>query len=257
MNGAFYIGAVGMDAQQRALEVVANNIANINTAGFKRSSVRFSEMVGSVRDGADMPVALRDRAGALSGVTLGETPMVWTQGDLRPTGQAFDLAIDGSGFLEMLGPAGRSLLWRGGTLKVNEDGYLAAADGTVLRAMISVPRDATALTIARDGTVSAKSGDAGESREIGKLDLVMARDAGMLVDAGGGYYEAADAAETFATQAGEDGGGTFVQGALEGSNVQLTDEMTSLMIVQRAYAASAQVVQAGDQLMSIVNGLRR
>lgn len=257
MNGAFYIGAVGLEAQQRALEVVADNIANINTVGFKRTTVRFSELVAATRDAADLPVATSDKADQMAGVTVDATPRVWSDGELKPTGNPLDLAIKGPGFLELLGPSGHSLLWRGGTLKVNADGFLAAADGTPLRAMISVPRDASALSIAADGKISAIVGGKTDAEELGQLDLVMVHSPDKLTDAGSGYYEATDPADVFALEPGNETSSTFVQGVQEASNVELTEEMTSLLVLQRAFAANAQVVQAGDQLMSIVNGLRR
>lgn len=255
MNGAFYIGAIGMSAQQQALDVVANNIANINTVGFKRSTVRFSELLSSVArpDAVARPGDLRDVG--LSGVTIASTTRVWTPGDLRQTGQPLDLAIDGDGFLEVLGPAGRTMLWRGGTLKIDTDGYLAAADGTILKGLISVPVGASKLSISADGTVIATVD--GESRQLGQLDLVQVKDPDALTEIGSGYFEVADASETMTAKAGEDGAGRFVQGALESANVQLTDEMMSLLLLQRAYAANAQVAQAGDQLLAIANGLRR
>lgn len=257
MNGAFYIGAAGLNAQRHALEVVANNIANINTVGFKRSAVRFADLVAPVRDELDMPMTAPNWAAVLAGVTISSTPHVWSQGDLRQTGQQLDLAIDGQGFIEFLGAAGRSLVSRGGSLKVNEDGFLAAADGTPLRAMISVPLETTNLTIARDGTVSAQVAGQDDVRQLGQIDLVMVKDADAIVDVGGGYYEVTDAANAYAVQAGEGGGPAFVQGSLESANVRLTDEMTDLLLIQRAFAANAQVVQVSDQLMSITNELRR
>jgi flagellar basal-body rod protein FlgG len=256
MNGAFYIGAAGMDAQQRALDIVANNIANINTTGFKRSAVRFSELVAAIDSAAD-PASISNILTNSSGVAVGAVPHVWAQGDVKQTGQELDLAIDGVGFLELLGPSGRSLLWRGGTLKVNADGYLASTDGIALRATISVPEGTSKLVIARDGVVSALVGGETDMRQMGQIDLVMVNDADTLKDAGNGYYEATDPAGIVTVQAGDNGSGAFVQGALESSNVQLTEEMVSLLLMQRSYAASAQVVQAGDQLMGIVNGLRR
>ncbi|MEI9930255.1 MAG: flagellar hook-basal body protein [Rhizomicrobium sp.] len=257
MNGAFYIGALGLDAQQRALDVVANNIANINTTGFKRQTVRFSDLVSPIRDAEDNLAAVDGQSGAASGVMVASTPHVWSQGDLNTTGQTYDVAISGNGFLELMGPSGHTLLWRGGTLKVNEDGYLAASDGTVLRSSISVPQGATNLTIANNGAVYALIGGATQPRQLGTIDLAMAKDPDALVDDGGGYYEATDPSGVYSAQPGEDGSGTLVQGALESGNVQLTTEMVTLMLLQRAYAADAQVVQAGDQLMSIANDLRR
>jgi flagellar basal-body rod protein FlgG len=256
MNGAFAIGAIGLDAQQRALEVVANNIANINTVGFKRSSVQFSELMAPVTSEGDA-VFSRDKNPAFAGVAVSATPRVWTAGDLKLTGQAMDLAVDGTGFIELLGPSGRTLLWRGGTLKVNSDGYLATSDGSVLRGMVAVPAGASNLTIDASGLVSATVDGETSARQLGQLELVVAKDPDSLVSLGDGRFEALDTGEISAAQPGEDGAGRFAQGALEASNVRLSDEMVSLLLLQRAFAANAQVVQAGDQLMSIVNTLRR
>jgi flagellar basal-body rod protein FlgG len=257
MNGAFYIGAIGLDAQQQALNVVANNIANLNTTAFKRQIVQFSELVSPLSNvGAD-PSSETRQATRGAGVTVAGTPRVWAEGTLTQTGQALDLAIQGDGFLETLGSAGTDMLWRGGTLQVNEDGYLATTDGTTLKAMISVPQGAQNLTISATGAVTAQINGASQPRQIGQLEIALAKNPASLVDQGGGYFEPSDGSGVISVKPGEEGGGTFVQGSLEGSNVQLSDEMVNMLMVQRAYGASAQVVQAGDQLMSIVNGLRR
>jgi flagellar basal-body rod protein FlgG len=253
MNGAFYIGAVGLQSQQRALEVIANNIANINTPAFKRSEVRFTElMAGGVPvDGMTME--------ALEGARADASAPVFTQGELRTTGKAMDVAIEGEGFLELQGPDGRTYLWRGGTLGIGPDGFLTAAEtGLPLKAMVSVPREATSLQIGRDGAVRAVMGEgqpAGE--EIGRLEVVRARDGALSAAMGGGLYEVSDPSDLMAATPGEDGAGALVQGAVEGSNVLLAEQMVTLMLMQRAFAANAQVLQAGDQLMAIANGLRR
>lgn len=256
MNGAFYIGATGLRSQERALEATANNLANINTPGYKRAEVRFSELVGPAPSAEDL--AIDPNAGAaLAGVNALGGNRVFTQGELRPTGQAMDLAIDGEGFLELLGPAGQVLLWRGGTLKVNGDGNLAASNGLPLKSMVSIPDGATALTIGRDGMVRATVAGTAEPVELGQLELVLARDPSQLGLLSEGLYQAQDASDLLGVKPGEEGGGALVQGAIEGSNVSMSDEMVTLMLMQRAYAANAQIVQAGDQLMSIANGLRR
>ncbi|MBV8975798.1 MAG: flagellar hook-basal body protein [Alphaproteobacteria bacterium] len=257
MNGAFYIGALGLDAQQRALDVVANNIANINTTGFKRQTVQFSNLVNPLAASGDGTPPQGDQSAAVTGVAIAATPHVWTEGSLTVTGQQYDLAISGAGFIEMLGPSGRTLLWRGGTLKVNEDGALAAADGTVLRADISMPQNTTALSISADGIVTAQINGSTQYKQIGQIPLAMVKDPDSLVDDGAGYFEASDQSQVSQVRAGDEGAGSLVQGALESGNVQLTDEMVTLMLLQRAYAADAQVVQAGDQLMTIANELRR
>lgn len=257
MNGAFYIGALGLDAQQRALDVVANNVANINTTGFKRESVRFSELVSPLREVEDGAEAPADPITGVSGVTISGTPRVWSEGSINVTGQVTDLAINGAGFIDVLGPSGKALLWRGGALQINPEGYLSTPDGTPLRAMISVPQGATNLTISADGTVSAVIDQSSQPRQLGRIDLTLTKAPDTLADQGGGYFEATDPTSLMTVRPGEEGSGVLVQGALESGNVDLSTEMITLLLLQRAYAADAQVVQAGDQLMSIANELRR
>ncbi len=256
MNGAFHIAAVGLEAQQRALDTIANNISNVNTPAFKRSGVRFSEMLASRADPATARSDLGSGAISPAGVMADTTFMLDEIGKLESTGRAFDLAIDGRGFVEVMGPGGETLLWRGGTLKVGDDGLLATATGLSLKAAITVPDDATTIEIGSDGIVRAKVGES-EAVEIGQIMLVKADDSAALQRLDGGFYRAEEGARLVDAQPGEDGVGLLVQGAIEGSNVELTAEMVQLMMVQRAYAANAQIVQAADQLIGIANGLRR
>jgi flagellar basal-body rod protein FlgG len=256
MNGAFHIGAIGLEAQQRALDTLANNISNINTPAFKRSSVRFSEILatqanpGAVR--ADLGASLVTAAGVRSDAMF----LLDEQGRLQSTGRAMDVAVDGAGFIELMGPSGQALLWRGGTLEVGDDGLLASAAGLPLRAAIAVPTDATAIEIGSDGVVRARIGEA-EAIEIGQIMLVRVEDPAAVERLDGGLYRVADPSRVIEAQPGEDGAGLLVQGAIEGSTVELTAEMVQLMMVQRAYAANAQIVQAADQLMALANGLKR
>lgn len=257
MNGAFYVGAVGLQAQERALDIVSNNIANINTPAFKRSDVRFSTVLAT-RNDPDVPAANAADLFSAAGVMASAAPSVEEPGDLQSTGKANDLAINGRGFIELMGPGGQTLLWRGGALKVGDDGMLAAADsGLALKAAISVPTDATSFAIAADGTVNAVTSADAAPVEIGKISLVTTDNSSGLTALDGGLYSVSDEGRLREAAAGEDGAGTLVQGSLERSNVEMTGEMVELMLVQRAYAANAQIVQAADQLMSIANGLRR
>jgi flagellar basal-body rod protein FlgG len=255
MSGALEIAAVGLRAQQRALEAIAGNVSNINTPAYKRSDLRFAELV------AGPAVGLRLAADAgqsgVAGVAEWSRPMVDQQGKLKSTGNAFDIAVDGAGFIELMGPAGRTLLWRGGTLRVLDDGLLATADGLALKAAITVPRDAAAIRVERDGTVyAASSADGGES-EIGRIDLVKLEEGAAIERRGRGVYAAGDDAELAVAPAGEEGLGHIVQGSLERSNVDLNEEMVGLLVTQRAYAANAQVIRAVDEFLSLANGLRR
>jgi flagellar basal-body rod protein FlgG len=257
MNGAFYVGATGLQAQQKALDVVANNISNINTMGFKRSEVRFAELLGPVvqRDSTE-PTIIGLPSDVLNGVQANEAVRIFQQGDLRETGKPFDIAVSGDGFIELLGPGGQTWLWRGGTMRVNADGLLETESGLVLKALIEVPEDSVDLRIDRDGIVRSLSAGAESAEEIGTIALAMPRDPQMVEALGSGFYRVPDDGELETLINGQDGG-VLVQGSLEASNVELTTEMVTLLLLQRAYAANAQAVQAGDQLMSIANNLRR
>lgn len=253
MNGAFYIGATGLRAQERALGVTANNITNMNTPGFKRSQIRFGELM-SPQQADSLQLG---RLGGASGVAALETLSVFDQGELRATGSTMDLGIEGEGFLEVLGPEGQGLLWRGGTLTVNPDGLLATADGLPLRALVTVPDGATQLRISGGGVVTAVLGGDESATELGRLDLASIANPESLAVLGGGLYRPEASARVSTLVPGEEGAGLFVQGSIEASNVSLSNEMVQMMLMQRAYAASAQALQAGDQLMGIANGLRR
>ena len=257
MNGAFYISATGLQSQQRALDVIANNIANINTPAFKRSQVRFAEILMSASPTSELDLAQHAGLESLAGVAVSDALRGFAQGDLRETGDPMNIAISGEGFIELLGPDGQSMLWRGGALKVNDDGYLAASNGLALKALISAPVGATAIAIDRAGTVRAVVDGEPQPVELGHIDLVLVKDMAGLSALDGGLYQAADAGGLLTTAPGEDGAGVLIQGSVEGSNVELAEEMVTLLLMQRAFAANAQVLQAGDQLMAIANGLRR
>jgi len=249
MSSALEIAAIGMRTQQSALDLIAGNVSNINTPAFKRSELRFSELVmaGS---------ATASGASAVAGVAQADVAPLDNQGQIDRTGNLADLAIEGAGFVELMGPAGKTLLWRGGALRILEDGRLATSAGLVLKAAITVPREAVAIAIDANGLVRAQQQD-GLNEEIGRIELVKSQDSSAILRAGGGVYEVADTAHLDAGAPGDEGFGLLVQGAIERSNVDLNREMIDLLISQRAYAANAQVLKAADELYGIANGLRR
>jgi flagellar basal-body rod protein FlgG len=257
MNGAFYIGATGLQAQQRGLDIIANNVANINTTAFKRSEVRFSELIelNVVRDDAQ-PV-LVSLPEVLTGVQVRVSERIFEQGKLRETGKPLDIAISGDGFIEVLGPGGQTWLWRGGAMRVNADGLLETETGLILKAAIEVPQDSTNLMIDRDGSVKSIASGTSDSIELGTIGLAMPEDPLLIEAVGGGHYRVPDDSDLRTVITGEAGSGVIVQGSIETSNVELTNEMVTLLLMQRAYGANAQMVQAGDQLMAIANSLRR
>jgi flagellar basal-body rod protein FlgG len=257
MNGVLFIGATGLRAQQAAVDVLANNIANINTPAFKRGGVAFSELVsqGGGTNGIGAPAA-----GAESGLGVAALASArsFSQGDVRKTDNSMDIAIRGNGFIELMAPGGQTLLWRGSSLKVNPDGFLAANNGMALKASISVPNDASRLEISPSGVVTAWIAGDSRAQTVGQIDLVGVADTRALIAVGEGTYRIDDPlADTVRGTPGESNLGLIAQGFAEGSNVSLTDEMVAMMLMQRAYAANARVIQLGDEMMGLVNQLRR
>ncbi len=257
MNNVFHIGATGLKAQQSAVDVVANNVANINTPAFKRNTVAFSEMVG-VGPSTDATAAPAAGTEAGLGVTVASTPKMLEQGELRKTDSPLDIAIRGPGFIELMAPGGQTVLWRGGGLRVNADGFLAAANGLPLKGSISVPRDANAVLIAENGQVfAAVTGQKGP-QSIGQIELTSVADPRALTALGDGLYRVADpVADVSRGMPGEGTLGLVAQGYLESSNVRMVDEMVSMMLMQRAYSANARVIQLADEMMNTINQLRR
>ncbi len=257
MSSALEIAAVGMRAQQQALDVIANNISNVNTPAFKRSDMRFAELVSASLNPRNAEFPAHRRTDSVAGVLAWSQPLIDRQGQLEATDDPRNLAIDGAGFIELAGPAGRTLLWRGGVLRVLDDGSLAAGNGFALKAGISVPVDAIGFRIENDGRVIADMAGQEEDVELGTIRLVRAADPALLERMDGGIYALSDETGLSEAGAGEDGLGLLKQGSLERSNVDLNNEMVGLLLSQRAYAANAQVVRAADDLFAIANNLRR
>lgn len=254
MNNVFYIGATGLVAQQTAVDTTANNIANLNTPAFKRGAVDFSALLAS-----DGRFPSRPGAGGTNGAGVSASMRpVFSPGTLRQTDDAWDVAIRGNGFIELDATQGDSSLWRGGRLRVGDDGYLRASNGIPLKAAISVPREAERLEITSGGQVFAVIPNQATPLEIGRIELVQPADPHALQALGDGTYRIADDGVALVrSRPGEDNAGMLVQGFSEASNVALADELAGLMLYQRAYAASAKLVQVGDELMAIANGLKR
>ena len=264
MNDALSIGATGMQAQQLNVDTIANNLANMNTVGYKKGRVGFTElMVREAQrlaqptvDSASGVLALPGRVGAGVGVT--GVSKVFDAGPLTKTGSSLDLAIQCDGFLEVSMPKGTSAYVRGGSLMVNKEGLLATSAGYPLRPAIAVPDDAQSITIDTEGHVLVTVAGQKSPVGAGQLDFVQFANPGLLSADGNGIYRASDASgEPIAARPGENGAGKLAQGFLEGSNVKMVDEMVNLMLAQRAYEASVKVVQAADEMLGMVNNLRK
>jgi flagellar basal-body rod protein FlgG len=258
MIDSLYIGATGLNAQQLAVDTVANNLANVNTTGFKRTRVNFEDvMYREARKADGVPGSEGNTLRVGSGVAVSGTQKVFTTGELKKTDNAFDIAIRGDGFLEAVTADGKPVFTRTGRLTVNKDGLLATAEGHALKPTIAVPTDAKSIAIGADGIVMAQYAD-GRSDELGQIELAQFGNPGGLQPLGENLYAAAETSgDANFGKPGEEGRGTLAQGYLEASNVKLIDEMVGLMVAQRAYEVSAKLVQVSDELMSMSNNLRR
>ncbi|WP_229008381.1 flagellar basal-body rod protein FlgG [Methylophilus sp. Leaf408] len=257
MIDALYIGATGMQAQQQHVDVIANNLANVNTSGFKKNRVLFQDAYYRAQQ-------LSASGEANQAILLGMGTLIasnnksFLQGDVKATESPLDLAIRGNGFFEVLLPDGSSAYTRHGALKVNENGVLATVSGYELKQQIEIPVDSVEVVIDASGKVSSRNSKDNALAEIGQIELSSFSNSEGLKPVGDNLFTVTDAAgQVTVNKPGEDGLGTLAQGYLEGSNVKLSEEMVNLVLAQRAYELSAKVIQASDEMLSISNNLRR
>lgn len=253
MNDALYIAATGMKAQTAQLDTIANNVANASTPGFKRSSLRFADLVG-VPPADLQPV---DPSVVPAGVRVGAVQRSFSAGELRRVDDSMSLAIQGDGFIEVQLPDGSSAFARSTRLQINADRLLTTADGLALRQNIHVPSDLRSLSIAEDGQVSGLD-DAGRTAALGRLDVAVFASPASLTSVGEGLWRAsAGSGEAMLAPPGEAGAGRLKQGYQEASNVQMVEEMVQLMVAQRAYEMNVKVMQAADEIAGMTNNLRK
>ena len=259
---ALAIAATGMNAQQLNLDVIANNIANINTTGFKRARAEFTDLLyqaerpkGAQAGGSDAVVPEGVHVG------LGAKPTavrsLHLQGTLDATGNPLDLALSGDGWFQIEGPGGETLYSRAGAFNTNADGELVNPDGLRLQPNITIPENTTEITIDRTGRVFARVAGQDASEELGQLILsTFANEAG-LDPLGDNLFRPTNASgEPIDGVPGDPGFGTMLQGYLEDSNVDPVREISDLITAQRAYEMNSKVVQAADEMMSVVARLR-
>ena len=261
MLRALRTAALGMSAQQASVDNTANNLANANTTGFKRSRVAFQDLLyQSVRaaggeDGSAGPAAtLQMGHGALAVATVG----TFTQGGLTETGNALDLAVNGSGFFAIQMPDGSRSYSRDGSFTLSPEGMLVTPSGFAVDPGIEVPTDALELRIQADGTVRALIPGETEPVELGQIELARFPNPAGLRAMGGNLFAQTEASGApVVAPPGEDGLGTVQQGMLEASNVDVVQEMVDLIASQRAYEMNSKMVQAGEEMLQIANGVKR
>ena len=260
MSRALFTAATGMLAQERKIDVIANNLANVNTDGFKASRPEFQDLMYQTLRPAGIGGTVSRRTPTSTQVGLGvkDGAIVrnFTQGDFKSTGQTTDLAIRGRGFFVVRMEDGDFRLTRNGAFKISDDGLLVTKDGHPLSPRIQVPANYSQLLVNADGSIEALMDD-NTRQVIGSLQLARVLNPDLLEGAGDNLYRLANFDAN--VRIGAPGDGSFGQiemGYLEGSNVQVVEEMIAMITGQRAYEANSRVIQTADRMMEETNRLR-
>jgi flagellar basal-body rod protein FlgG len=258
MLDSLFISATGMHAQQLNVDAISNNLANVNTPAYKKGRVSFEDMLYREMSRSGPLLGAEPSARYGSGVAVAGTVKSFEDGDLKKTDAPLDLAIRGAGFFEVLLTDGSRAFTRSGALQVNRDGQLATADGHLVMPAMQVPAEATAIAVDTAGNVRATVPGEARPVDIGRLELARFVNPGGLSALGSNLFVATEkSGEALAGKPGEEGFGTLTQGFLESSNVKLVDELIGLVLAQRAFEVNARAVQASDELLTLVNNLRR
>ena len=260
---ALSIAATGMSAQQLNVEVIANNIANINTTGYKRTRAEFTDLLYQVERMQGIPAQYPDEVvpeGAQLGLgtRLAAIRLINVQGPLAETGNQLDLALNGPGWFQVQGPDGETLYTRSGSFNTNATGQIVTTDGYPIEPALTVPAGTTGVEITETGEVYAKLEGQADLVAVGQITLANFTNAAGLNALGGNLFQATEASGPAVTGlAGSISFGTVRQGYLENSNVDPIREITELISAQRAYEMNSKVIQAADDMAGVVSkGIR-
>lgn len=262
MNPALRTSASGMAAQQTRTEVIANNLANVSTTGFKRSRAQFEDLLYQTMQGqqvlgsSDTNTAPSIQVGR--GTRLTAIQRLHTQGALEQTGRSLDVAIDGEGFFPVQLPGGELAYTRDGSFQISDQGVLVTSDGYSIGSGIKIPNDVTDIAISATGVVSGSKGPGGEAQELGRIELARFANPSGLSSLGQNLYSATAASgEATSGYPTDDGMGRLVQGQLEGSNVEIVQEMVDMISAQRAYELNSKAVKAADEMSQTATDMVR
>lgn len=262
MLRALYTAATGMQAQQINIDTIANNIANVNTTGYKQARAEFQDLLyQNVRpagtassSSTEYPVGLQ--------LGLGTRPVATErnhrQGDFRQTGAPLDLVIEGKGFFQVRLPSGETAYTRDGAFHLNREGAIVTSDGNPLEPQITIPTDAQEVVIGGDGTVSVTQPNQTSAQQVGTIQIANFHNPSGLSAIGRNLFTETSASGDPATgNPGENGLGTVNQGFLEQSNVSVVEELVNMIIAQRAYEVNSRAVRVADDMLSQINNLVR
>lgn len=262
MNRALRIAASGMYAQQLNVDLIAHNLANVNTVGFKKSRPEFQDLMYQTLKGSvntndpniQESVELQIGTGVVPVATLKN----FVQGDIQTTNNPLDVAIQGEGFFQVRRPDGTLAYTRDGTFKVSSEGMLVTSQGYIIEPGIALPTDVSSITIARDGTVEVQIVGQTESTKIGQIELAkFVNPAGLRAIGNNLLVETPASGKPLIGTPANEGFGEIVQGAIESSNVDVVEEMVSMIVAQRAYEINSKTIKTVDDMFSMANNLKR
>ncbi len=258
MNQALWAAKTGLDAQQTRMAVVANNLANVNTTGFKQGRAVFEDLLyhnirqsgGQSSQDTQLPSGLN----LGTGVRVVATEKLFTQGSMLQTGNAMDVTINGRGFFQILLPDGSLAYTRDGSFQKNAQGEMVTASGYTVQPGITIPDGAQSITIGNDGVVSVLLAGQASPSQVGSLETVdFINPVGLQPMGENLYLETASSGTAQSGTPGLNGFGSLIQGALEGSNVNVVSELISMIETQRAYEMNSKAISTNDQMMQYLN----
>ena len=262
MNPALSAAATGMKAQQTRTEIIANNLANVNTPGFKRSRAHFEDLLYQTVQGQqilgdpDAQTAPAIQVGR--GTRLAGVERVHQQGPLEQTGRNLDIAVEGEGFFQIQMPNGETTYSRDGSFQISDQGVLITSGGQALQPPIRVPADSVELTVSATGIVTVRRGQDIQPTEIGRVELArFANPSGLLALGQNLYAPTAASGQPVVGFPSDEGMGRLQQGSLEGSNVEIVQEMVEMISAMRAYEINSKAIKTADEMGQIANNITR
>ena len=257
-SSALHVARTGLDAQDTRMRVISNNLANVNTTGFKKDRAAFETLAYQVvtAPGAASTAETRYATGMNlgTGVRVQGTARIETQGPLQTTGNSLDLALDGDGYFQVQLPGGQLGYTRAGNFSRSPEGQLVTAQGYAVQPPITIPEGAQSITISNDGIVSATVAGQTEATQIGQLQIASFANPAGLQSAGDNYLiETASSGAVNLGIAGQEGRGNIRQGMLEASNVNVVEELVDMIETQRAYEVNSKMISATDDMLKYVN----
>ena len=258
MDASMWIAKTGLDAQQTRMSVISNNLANVNTTGFKRDRATFEDMLyqNLRQPGAQVGADAQAPTGLMlgTGVRIVSTEKTHTQGSLVTTKNALDMAVQGDGFFQISQPDGTIAYSRDGSFKLSATGQLVTANGAPLQPAINIPPNVASISIGQDGTVSVETAAGGGAQVLGQIQIArFSNPAGLQAIGQNMLKETTASGAPVVSQPGQTGAGQLMQGALEASNVNVVEEMVNMIETQRAYEINSKAISAVDGMLRFLN----